>query len=101
MDKHPSKLYKELQIYFIASIVLSIFLFIVVQLHSRPANAYITHVLLERYGILFTLAGIPAGLKFFHTKLKKMRKTDITEFRRKYKLNYIIRLGILETVYFF
>ncbi len=103
MNELLNKKYFIIQILYWSTLLTGIVLFVVVSslnvhsiLHGGTPNA-----VLERYGIILTLAGIPGALKVYHYFTQKMSKQSEEKRATLPLLIYILRLSILEIVVIF
>jgi len=101
MNKELGVVNKKLKIYFAFALLVSITTFLLVLYYVTENNILADNVILERYGIMFTLIGIPFSLWFFYSQLKKTDTQNNILHIQKYKKLYLIRLGILSFVCFF
>ena len=101
MKKGTVNVSTRLKIYFAASIIVQVLLFVFMQIYATKHVEVLSNVILERYGILLTLICIPFALKLFHERVKKLDKNDAVTFQKKYVIQYFIRSAILWFVYFF
>ena len=85
----------RLTIYYIISILIVIIGFVFTASHVKNFISNDSSIILERYAILITLAAIPLALKLFHRQVKKLNKTDISIYLKKYQTLYVARLLIL------
>lgn len=69
--------------------------------YTQKYNIMQSHVTLERYGIIITLIGIPIALKLFYNRINKLTKANFTEYLKKYRFEYLIRLLLLNIICFF
>lgn len=97
----PEKLHSHLKVYYILSIVICVIGFLYTVAYTQKYNIEHPNVILERYGILTTLAGIPIALKLFHSRIKKLTKENFSEYLRKYRFEYLIRLALLVFICYF
>lgn len=95
------KLHLRLRIYYIATIVVSIIVFMLTVAYTTKYSINSPNIILERYAIIITLIGIPASLRFFHKKLKTLDHQNDSTYKSIYKTQYIIRLSILTMICFF
>lgn len=100
MIRRQESLEKTLKIVFIASILLSIAIFLFVYFAVNKYTDSGVNVILERYAIAITLIGIPVALKLFHSQVSKLDKNN-QQYLKKYQIQYALRLFILEGVYLF
>lgn len=101
MSLLPDKLHLQLKIYYILSIVICVIAFLLSVAYTQKYNVMQSNVMLERYGIIVTLLGIPLALKLFHSRINKLTKTNFQEYLKKYRFEYLIRLFLLNTICFF
>lgn len=75
--------------------------FILVLLFVTKNEISTTNVILERYGIIVTLIGIPLALRIFHKNMQKASSADKSTLNKTYKKNFYMRLAILSFIAIF
>ena|GEM_PF-1790403 len=95
------KTIKQLKSIFILSVILISMLFVFDVLYVTKYIQAIENVGLERWGIILTLGGIFASLKFLHPTIKDYDEKDTAILLKKYSKKYYLRLVSLLAVFSF
>jgi len=98
----PDKVFKQLRIIYILSIIVLLTAFVADVLYTtKYMQQPIENVTLERWSIILSLFGIFASLKLLHPKLKESDKKDSDAAIKKYASKYYLRLLILAGICIF
>ncbi|MDU1905977.1 MAG: hypothetical protein E6772_14470 [Dysgonomonas sp.] len=95
------KTIKQLKSIFILSVILTSILFVFDVLYVTKYIQATENVGLERWGIILTLAGIFASLKFLHPTIKESDEKNTAILLKKYSKRYYLRLVSLLAVFSF
>lgn len=93
-----TKTYRKQKLLFFAVVILSTVAFVADVLYTAKHVTVTENVVLERWGIIITLAGIFSALKLLHPKLKEEDKSDKAGALKKYYNKYCLRLLLLGTI---
>jgi len=95
------KTIKQLKSIFILSVILISILFVFDVLYVTKYIQATENVGIERWGIILTLAGIFASLKFLHPTIKESDEKNTAILLKKYSKKYYLRLVSLLAVFSF
>ncbi len=98
MTEKQKGLYKKLLAIFWINLIVIISAFLVLLYQRGMILDNGGNLQFEQYSIIFTLIGIPAALKIFHSKYKKMQALEEAPFLEKLFSSYMLRIAILDAV---
>lgn len=97
----PDKIFGQLRLVFIVTVVLAIVALSADVLYTSANVTAVENPALERWAIIITLFGIFGALKLLHPRLKNTERTNKPEALKKYAFRYYLRLFALLAILIF